>query len=784
MAGAERGSDVMTGSKWSKHRACGVIVLLSWLTCMTAMTRGDTITLKNGMVYLSQGAPDRDATLVFIWDGLKKTVIRDSKIDRIVGDNTYRTGEKFQLVQPMVKHTGLMPREVISVQAGPWNDKGRRPFRYVGSKSPQPTIMEQAIIEIGPHVVKYRGVDGFWQGQGATSQVPRSVLASLLARVEQENQGERERVVRFLMDAGYYPEARQELDRIIHDFPKTDLSERAAAAKVYIIQAQATQRRAEIDVRRRAQQYHLVSSMLKGFTEREIPTEFQLEIRDVIRRDDEQRAADIALATDLRKLEGKLTTAERGTWKQRTAEAMKALDKAPDAVRDRFLAWRKAQSGTSASDAGKFALAMSGYVIGSDAAVADLGVADRLWQARDLVQNYLVSSEPAERENILAKLEALDWPIEEGASEGFRKLDLVTRMVQLMPPPLGEQVTEPDKTLTHKLQEQEDQEATEYAVRLPPEYHPLRSYPAIVALHSGQGPQSAVEIWATEAARRGYIVIAPEYKVSGQAVEYGYTPSEHAAVELALRDARRRYAIDSDRVFITGQLSGGNMAWDMALGHPDLFAGAVVVSAFPAKYVPRYLPHHERVPLYFVIGDLAPASNEVIYGIYLKPLILKSYDVTYVEYHHRGLEEFPEEMTTYFDWMDRHHRDPVPKSFEVVTARTCDARFYGVVVHEFAPGRTTAPEAVDIPGQNLSPASLKMKSSVQGNLLNLKVLGIKRLDVWVSPRLIDFKRKVEVRINDKPRYKAQAKLALDSLLEDLRLRGDRKQVYWLKVPVG
>ena len=139
------------------------------------------------------------------------------------------------------------------------------------------------------------------------------------------------------------------------------------------------------------------------------------------------------------------------------------------------------------------------------------------------------------------------------------------------------------------------------------------------------------------------------------------------------------------------------MAWDIALGHPDLFAGVIVVSGFPAKYVPRYLPHHERLPLYFVIGDLAPASTEVIFGNFLKPLILKSWDVTYVEYHHRGLEEFPEEITPAFDWMDRHHRDPFPKSFDVVTARTCDDRFYGVVVQEFAPAVRPRPRPSTFP---------------------------------------------------------------------------------------
>ena len=64
----------------------------------------------------------------------------------------------------MVVHGGLMPKEVVSVEAGPWNERGRRSFRYVGSRLNKPIRMEQAIIEIGPHIVRFRGVDGFWVG--------------------------------------------------------------------------------------------------------------------------------------------------------------------------------------------------------------------------------------------------------------------------------------------------------------------------------------------------------------------------------------------------------------------------------------------------------------------------------------------------------------------------------------------------------------------------------------------------------------------------------------------
>ena len=317
----------------------------------------------------------------------------------------------------------------------------------------------------------------------------------------------------------------------------------------------------------------------------------------------------------------------------------------------------------------------------------------------------------AVRSQRLAQLDGLDWGAVVASIDMGRRLEVLTQIIQFMPPLLHDGATEVDKTKLHRVLEQENDTPTEYAVRLPPEYDPLRSYPAIIVMHSGDGPNKALDQWESEAARRGYILIAPEYSEPGKAAEYRYTTSEHAAVELALRDARKRYAIDSDRVFAAGQLTGANMAWDYALAHPDQFAGVVVISGLPAKYVPRYLPHHERLPLFYVVGEYVPAASKFIYEKFVKPLILKTWDVTYIEYFRRGLEELPEEIIPAYDWMDRHRRDPYPKSFKAYTARTSDARFYGIVVRDFSPGRTTAPEAAEVLGQNLNPASIEMKSS-------------------------------------------------------------------------
>ena len=289
--------------------------------------------------------------------------------------------------------------------------------------------------------------------------------------------------------------------------------------------------------------------------------------------------------------------------------------------------------------------------------------------------------------------------------------------------------------------------------------------------------------WQEEARRRGYIVIAPEYNLPGQARGSRYTTSEHAAVELALRDARRRYSIDGDRVFLGGQLLGGRHRLGLRPGPSRPVRGGRDRLG-DAVQVRLSIPSHvERLPLYVALGDLAPAANEVVFGNLVKPLIAKAYDVTYVEHLPRGLEALPEEATPIFDWMDRH-RAIRPPEFEALAARDSDNRFYGVVIREFLPGRAVAPEAVEAFGKNLKPATIKVKSSQVSNLVRVQTEGIKRLDLWISPKVIDINKRFEVRINNRTYFKGIAKPDLEPFLEDLRLRGDRQQIYLVKVPVG
>src|SRR4051794_2052856 len=174
----------MPASRPSRRRLLGLALVAS-LTAAVTTVPADTVVLKNGVVY--RGTVDRDKPLLWVYDGLKRVVLRDSKVARIDSDASLRNLEVFRIEQPLVVHGGAMPKEVIRVEAGPWNDRGRRAFAYEGSRQGRLVRMEQAIIELGPHMAKVRGVDGFWTGQVATSQIPREVVLGILAKVDRRD---------------------------------------------------------------------------------------------------------------------------------------------------------------------------------------------------------------------------------------------------------------------------------------------------------------------------------------------------------------------------------------------------------------------------------------------------------------------------------------------------------------------------------------------------------------------------------------------------------------------
>ncbi len=149
---------------------------------------------------------------------------------------------------------------------------------------------------------------------------------------------------------------------------------------------------------------------------------------------------------------------------------------------------------------------------------------------------------------------------------------------------------------------------------LPNEYTPNRAYPLIVALHP-QEREAASELswWGGTAAqpgqsqRHGYIVIAPEY-IDEKLKAYDFDARSHYITIKAIHDARKRFHINSDKIFLSGHGMGGDAAFDIGMSHPDLFAGVIPISALAQHYCKWYWQNAKNVPWYVVSGELCRNS--------------------------------------------------------------------------------------------------------------------------------------------------------------------------------
>src|SRR5262249_19190815 len=161
--------------------------------------------------------------------------------------------------------------------------------------------------------------------------------------------------------------------------------------------------------------------------------------------------------------------------------------------------------------------------------------------------------------------------------------------------------------------------------------------------------------WSSLAAQHGYFLVAPEW--AGRLSDnYDYTVEEHRAVLDVLHELRQRFQVDSDRVFLFGLGEGATMAYDVALSHPDLFAGVLAMGGAPHYFAKAYKQNAQYLPFYVVDGnydgDTAKENRQQF-----EHWIGHSYPALYVQYKGRGREWYDAEMPYMFDWMARKKRD-------------------------------------------------------------------------------------------------------------------------------
>jgi predicted esterase len=764
--------------------------IVAWVFAAVSPLGAEVVTLKNGMQYegrvgkiASMGgdplqptgaaAPVLARPIVLIDDDLRRIFVSSWQVQSAVAQHT--PVERIRIDQ----RTAISARRVAAVgpilRITPWDEFGRRILSMNTQDGPIHVV--QGITEITPTYTRVEGLQAklsyAWDMRVATSSIPRDTLSKVLMRqIDPKDPDERLRIVRLYIQAERYEDAKTELEGVIQDFPDlADLQKQVVSFQ----QMSARRLIREIELRRTAGQHALAYNMLDRFPAEGVAGEILLQVRDLSQeytgtvQRAEQAAASLQEHLAAITLAGQKAEAEPVVEEILRELNLNTFDRMADYLRLAGAAELTAEQ--------KVALAISGWLLGSGAGTDNLAVANSLYQIRQWIRRYLNASLEQDRRAILAELQSL-----EGSTPAN-----VARLLSHMKPAVETEPSEPDRpgyfSLTVPgLQGQGD---FEYLVQLPPEYDPYRRYPCVVTLNgAGTAPDQQIDWWAGDyhaelrmrlgqASRHGYIVVAPVWTKPHQR-EYEFSAREHAAVLYALRDACRRFSIDTDRVFLSGHSMGGDAAWDLGLAHPDLWAGVIPIVATADKYISRYWENARYVSFYFVAGEMdgdRMAKNTMDWDRYLRP----HHNTTIVVYQGRGHEHFHDEIQQIFQWMNLHRRHFYPENFECVSMRPWDNFFWWAEVDNLPAASVTLPVNWPPTGR---PARIEGRV-MPNNRLILRT-GATHATIWLSPQLVDLNNHVSISLNGRT-LRETPEARVEVLLEDVRTRGDRQHPFWAKV---
>ena len=330
-------------------------------------------------------------------------------------------------------------------------------------------------------------------------------------------------------------------------------------------------------------------------------------------------------------------------------------------------------------------------------------------------------------------------------------------------------------------------------VQLPPEYNPFRRYPCVFTLPGDLSDMEwQINWWAGpyypedkrcygEASKRGYIVVSPDWAEPKQP-SYNYTENEHSMILAPLRDAMRRFSIDTDRIYLSGHFMGADAAWDIALAHPDLWAGNIVISGEAQKYVIQYWNNARYVPSYFVSGDL-DKFTETNGKEWDKLLGVKQIDCLLTLYRGRKPDHFQEELPRIMDWMSfpaRVRKLPDKMTFSATTSRAGDRFFWWFETKQLLPDKLVHPLLYN---ELLKKAGseYKVESTInkENNTVLMEAVPAKSYTIWLSPKLIDLEKEITFTIKGK-RERRDPKPETRVILEDVRGRADRQNPFWMR----
>ncbi|WP_339681816.1 hypothetical protein [Gimesia maris] len=705
------------------------------------------------------------APIYLVDDGMVRYFVPRRQVVRKNQDQELSRLETFKLPQKVTGRNQMLKTVGSYIDVTDFDKFGRRTVTLNTSKGNLALL--QGVTEITPHHLKLTGLKQQWDLGLRTTSIKEDVLDAMLNEaIDHLNPNERIAVARFYIQAGLYLPAGEAFDAIERDFP--EYKEKIATYVSELRTLHSQQLLNELNQRRRAGQHRLAQNAIMKFPTNNVAQSILRQIREV--QDDYNKQQEQIDKARIRLGELEAEIKDHATRNLLQAYRREVMTQLNFETINRLGAFLNLENDDSLTAQEKLALAYSGWIVGAANVVTDLNTALNLWTARAQVLEYLRTENEQLSDQMLETLSKL-----EGVSAA-----VVKQMIPLLPPILDAPVRDITNSFPVHVTDPKAEVPVSYSVLLPIEYDPHHTYPMIVALRpSTLDANSVLDWWGKykngpgQSQRRGYIVIAPEY-LSKDQVNYEDNVTAHYAVIESIRDARKRFNVDSDRVFLSGHGTGADAAFDIGMSHPDLFAGVMPIAGKTSAFNLHYWQNAKDLPFYIVGGELDRDTLEHN-SLVINRMMRYGYDIIYAEYKGRGYESYYEEIHNLFNWMELHQRLKYPKDIEEKILRPIDNRFYWVRTEDL-PAKSMQPVTFNS-NQRIRARPVELKVNIKiGNVIYVRSGG-KINTLWLNPELVDFDKRLEVRIDGQRKFNDFLRPDMKAMLDDFKNRGDRQKLF-------
>lgn len=293
---------------------------------------------------------------------------------------------------------------------------------------------------------------------------------------------------------------------------------------------------------------------------------------------------------------------------------------------------------------------------------------------------------------------------------------------------------------------------------LPSNYSASQRWPLVLSLHGYNPENPPLHRWWSIDQRhsdladgKNIIYIEPHGRGNAQYLGLG-----ERDVLRCLQEAKARFAVDDDRVYLTGESMGGHGTWAIASRHPHLFAAAAPVfggwdfrvSTIRGPSLPENQPSNARefyiqerrssfvsaenllnVPLLVIHGD-NDATVSVENSRHATRMLQRwGYNVRYWEMPGWGHEDL-QQRPALIDWLLEHRRDPAPRRVRLRSADLSGARAHWLEARAIeepqrlirAEAEVVKPGLVRIDSENLAAFELALPPSLRGSSTELRVV--------------------------------------------------------------